>query len=378
MPIIGLVPVMEEQQSPQSRRHRHFSEISSSSSLTPPFKHLGLSCSPPTMSEAVAVQDPPLDLTPDEANRIIHSHRKVRYGTACWPCRQRKVKCDNKQPCENCVKRDHANLCSYNPKQNPSKSKDPPGSVAGVKRARSPASDESVKKEEDRWPRTTGKTPMISRFFGLPSKLATMFHYFDAHFMWRKISYCKALLGSPAENYEEDPNESRYLGQNSIAAFLSEEAQAGESLSDDEQDVIRKDIMPILGLQISSASYPFMSREHMDKIRLEIAAALPSDRDVLKTFQIYKQIVQPFWGLLVDIEDFESKLCIYLEDRSASSKHPANGGKGVSSAWLGMLFAVLAVANNYSEQAYHKRVAASQTFGVSTIETRIQKILGSD
>ncbi|CZT48803.1 probable ZFR1 regulator of fumonisin biosynthesis [Rhynchosporium secalis] len=317
MPIIGLVPVMEEQQSPQSRRHRHFSEISSSSSLTPPFKHLGLSCSPPTMSEAVAVQDPPLDLTPDEANRIIHSHRKVRYGTACWPCRQRKVKCDNKQPCENCVKRDHANLCSYNPKQNPSKSKDPPGSVAGVKRARSPASDESVKKEEDRWPRTTD---------------------------------------------EEDPNESRYLGQNSIAAFLSEEAQAGESLSDDEQDVIRKDIMPILGLQISSASYPFMSREHMDKIRLEIAAALPSDRDVLKTFQIYKQIVQPFWGLLVDIEDFESKLCIYLEDRSASSKHPANSGKGVSSAWLGMLFAVLAVANNYSEQAYHKRVAASQTF----------------
>lgn len=81
---------------------------------------------------------------------------------------------------------------------------------------------------------------------------------------------------------EEDPNESRYLGQNSIAAFLSEEAQAGESIADGEQDVIRKDIMPILGLQISSASYPFMSREHMDKIRLDIAAALPSDRDVLK------------------------------------------------------------------------------------------------
>jgi Fungal Zn(2)-Cys(6) binuclear cluster domain len=74
-------------------------------------------------------QDPIDSLTPEEANRIIHSHRKVRYGkpgcpakspnfisfphqasqlhaaancykgTACWPCRQRKVKCDNKQPC---------------------------------------------------------------------------------------------------------------------------------------------------------------------------------------------------------------------------------------------------------------------------------------
>lgn len=80
-------------------------------------------------------------------------------------------------------------------------------------------------------------------------------------------------------------------------------------------------------------------------------------------FQIYKQIVQPFWGLLIDIEDFESKLCIYLEDRSASTKHPANGSKGVSSAWLGMLFSVLAVATNYTELSYHKRVATSQAFG---------------
>src|SRR3954464_5073814 len=72
---------------------------------------------------------------------------------------------------------------------------------------------------------------------------------------------------------EEDTNESRYLGQNSIAAFLSEETRAGESNADGEQDVIRKDIMPILGLQISSAPYPFMSKEHMDNIRLEIVAA---------------------------------------------------------------------------------------------------------
>ena len=153
MPILELVRVIEENQPHQYRHHRHFSE--SSTSLTPPFERLGLSYSSSSCTMSEAVQDPPLDLTPDEANRIIHSHRKVRYGTACWPCRQRKVKCDNKQPCENCVKRDHANLCSYNPKQNASKGS--PGSVAGVKRARSPGSEGSLKKEEDRWPRTTGK-----------------------------------------------------------------------------------------------------------------------------------------------------------------------------------------------------------------------------
>jgi len=36
--------------------------------------------------------------------------------------------------------------------------------------------------------------------------------------------------------------------------------------------------------------------------------------------------------------------------------------KGVSSAWLGMLFAVLAVATNYSELSYHNRVATSQAY----------------
>jgi hypothetical protein len=90
----------------------------------------------------------------------------------------------------------------------------------------------------------------------------------------------------------------------------------------------------------------------------------PSKLIVFRTFQIYKQIVQPFWGLLIDVEDFESKLCMYLEDRGARSSLPANGGKGVSSAWLGMLFAVLAVATNYSELSYHKRVATSQAFGM--------------
>ncbi|KAH8595024.1 fungal-specific transcription factor domain-containing protein [Bisporella sp. PMI_857] len=251
-------------------------------------------------------------LTPEEANKIIHSHRKVRYGTACWPCRQRKVKCDNQQPCENCVKRDHASLCSYKPKQNAAKS----STAANLKRPRSPSSDNSPKRDDDRWPRTTD---------------------------------------------DEETNESRYLGQNSIAAFLSEETRAREPSVIGEQDVIRKDIMPILGLQISSAPYPFMSKEHMDKIRNDISVALPSDRDILKTFQIYKQIVQPFWGLLIDVEDFESKLCTYLEDRVSSTKHPSPS-KGVSSAWLGMLFAVLAVATNYSELSYSKRVATSQAY----------------
>jgi len=67
---------------------------------------------------------------------------------------------------ENCVKRDHANLCSYNPKQNGSKSS--ASSIGGTKRARSPESESSLRKEEDRWPRTTGQRPIMSSLSGNP------------------------------------------------------------------------------------------------------------------------------------------------------------------------------------------------------------------
>jgi hypothetical protein len=70
MPIIKVVTLNE---TPNFHQYRFFSEPD----LTPPltrFERLGLNYN---MSEG---QDPIETLTPDEANRIIHSHRKVRYG----------------------------------------------------------------------------------------------------------------------------------------------------------------------------------------------------------------------------------------------------------------------------------------------------------
>jgi hypothetical protein len=75
MPIIKVVSLNE---TPNFHQYRLFSERD----LTPPltkFERLGLNYK---MSEG---QDPIETLTPDEANRIIHSHRKVRYGKQAQP-----------------------------------------------------------------------------------------------------------------------------------------------------------------------------------------------------------------------------------------------------------------------------------------------------
>ena len=83
-------------------------------------------------------------------------------GTACWPCRQRKVKCDNKQPCENCVKRDHAQLCSYKPKRASTGHSGSAASLDGPyprKRAHSPddGDDEAKDQRQGSWPRAIGE-----------------------------------------------------------------------------------------------------------------------------------------------------------------------------------------------------------------------------
>ncbi|TVY25954.1 hypothetical protein LHYA1_G005870 [Lachnellula hyalina] len=172
MPILQAI-IHHESKSSEDAEHSRELRFFSNGELTPPFTPLtSFDCPGTSSTMSEGNQVPPNDsltsLTPDEANKIIHSHRKVRYappseakssrtsaGTACWPCRQRKVKCDNKHPCENCVKRDHASLCSYNPKQNATKQT---ASVAGNKRPRSPGSASSSRKEDDRWPRTTGES----------------------------------------------------------------------------------------------------------------------------------------------------------------------------------------------------------------------------
>lgn len=53
------------------------------------------------------------DLPQDEVDAIIRTKRKAREPKACYPCHARKVKCDRHLPCDGCVKRDHADLCSY-------------------------------------------------------------------------------------------------------------------------------------------------------------------------------------------------------------------------------------------------------------------------
>ncbi|KAK0717502.1 fungal-specific transcription factor domain-containing protein [Lasiosphaeria miniovina] len=259
------------------------------------------------------------DLTPEEANRIIHSHRKVRYGTACWPCRQRKVKCDNRSPCENCTKREHPQLCSYKPNRSTTGSKSGSFGSDQIQIKKRPHSPDDP--DQDR-----------------------------------------ALSSEPRESigaFESEPAEiARYVGQNSIPALLREQTS---SHAPQEANVIRQDMRSLLGLD-TSAPFPLMSSRHMDRLTQDISSELPSDREVMKLFRTYKEIPQPFWGFVVDIDDLESKLMIYLEDRAKNARASTKTPKPVSASWLATLFGVLAVGSQYHDSPYHIRTRDSHKY----------------
>ncbi|KEY72464.1 hypothetical protein S7711_05139 [Stachybotrys chartarum IBT 7711] len=270
----------------------------------------------PDGDERVAVED----LTPEEASRIIHSHRKVRYGTACWPCRQRKVKCDNKQPCENCLKREHPQLCSYKPNRASVAKTNSTDSMHARKRVRSMSdtggADGSLERQGS-WPRTIGSL-----------------------------------------DDSDSVGADRYVGQNSIPALLREQSSANSKTHDVD---IRQDVRSILGLD-TSAPFPLMSSQHLHRMTQDISAELPSDREVMKLFRTYKEIPQPFWGFVVDIDELESQLMVYLEERSRNAKSAVKSSRSVTASWLAILFAVLAVGSQYHESPYHTRTKDSQRY----------------
>lgn len=81
-----------------------------------------------------------------------------------------------------------------------------------------------------------------------------------------------------------------------------------------------------------------------------------------RLFRTYKEIPQPFWGFVIDIDDFESKLMVYLEDRSRNATSNVKSSRRVTASWLAILFAVMAVGSQYHESPYHVRTRDSQKY----------------
>ena len=82
-----------------------------------------------------------------------------------------------------------------------------------------------------------------------------------------------------------------------------------------------------------------------------------------RLFRTYKEVTQPFWGFIIDLEDFESKLMLYLEERAKNAQGGgANSPRPISATWLAILFAIMGIGSQYHDSPYHVRTKNSQKY----------------
>lgn len=85
--------------------------------------------------------------------------------------------------------------------------------------------------------------------------------------------------------------------------------------------------------------------------------------NIVRLFRTYKEIPQVFWGFVIDIDDLESRLMVYLEERAKNARSTVKiARRPVSASWLAILFAVLAVGSQYHDSPYHIRTSSSQKY----------------
>lgn len=65
---------------------------------------------------------------------------------------------------------------------------------------------------------------------------------------------------------------------------------------------------------------------------------------------------------MIDIDDLESRMMVYLEERTRSTSGGPKSSRPVSASWLAILFAVLAVGSQYHDSPYHIRTRDSQRY----------------
>lgn len=256
---------------------------------------------------------PVSDLPRAQVDAIIRGKRKVREPKACYPCHARKVKCDRNLPCDGCVKRDHADLCSY---ERPSKKRSqafhdsPVGASSSTPATEQPAlysydEDPSYEKHEHAPSRANGSS--------IGGRVSIAREEWDnVRNRLREMESTISSLRVGLERAEEAPTttletgsaksgeaSSRskgaspegegihaantlgkgtvHLGSRSVLAYILN----NKSGSDQLQALLEGGILPKLGLDNESATYPFVDLWSTDMSTFDINAvctALPTDQ----------------------------------------------------------------------------------------------------
>lgn len=308
-----------------------------------------------------------VDATPSqfpEMDTILSQNRKPRAKTACLPCRKRKVGCDRLQPCKTCLERRHPEVCIY-------ENADTSSLYTGSSTLSGGADNVSV-------PRGY-LDQLMNRVESLEQSVRDLSS--DIRSIFRE-SHQESFPKSPVvqfshrERVAESEEEHRtreglhtnnpitgqvvHVGGNSVPALLMSLAKqqfAGTALDEgvDWKEMVNGAILPLLGLDNESATYPFVDlwstpEGVLSKIK-RIAEVLPSESDCRTYFSAFVGIAQAVFPGVADIKEFEEELMTFHLRRAQEPLDQAITEQtiyGKPLPWIALLFAVLASGCHFS------------------------------
>ncbi|KAF2083786.1 hypothetical protein K490DRAFT_50828 [Saccharata proteae CBS 121410] len=345
-----------------------------------------------------------------DVDEILRRKRKAREYKACYPCRQRKVKCDQAVPCKTCIAREHPELCTYHP---PAESHPPAkrmnhhgiSHTAGLGEPSNGFStgvnynlNGTVTIGREDWERLCSKLNTVERsLMDLKSTMRNASDSIAPPPPENGHRHSESALSTPAKSSSMDPvsrhvntqgihttndltGHTVHLGGGSVPALVMALGKGESGSAGGVQQLLGRDVLPIFGLDNESATYPFVDLwglPHGSMSRIyELCNALPNDSDCWNLLKYHKETAHVVYPAIADIEKLESELLRFLITRGSAGVNEDGSITGVTEQsifgkdlhWVGLLFAVLASGCQCSALPRKERELTSQVYVCCSFE----------
>ncbi|EHK46070.1 hypothetical protein TRIATDRAFT_40403 [Trichoderma atroviride IMI 206040] len=255
-----------------------------------------------------------------EIDRVLYL-RRISQARSCYPCRQRKVKCDHGQPCRTCQKRGHPEICSYNVGT--------PEKRRGRRAKKAVVDGTTIASQGVSASTSTSPAAARSTATELASTVAAA-----------------ACSRAPQANCYRTMRKEHYQGDSSVLAMLHGSA-------DSPAVEMRRKAGPVLGLHNTLEFYPFMKLKTIQERWAALLKLIPQKQEVLRYFPSHGATIYPLNPVLIDPDDLESAYCDYLSALEAGELKDPNvfSPKWVCKAYISriaLLLAALATSAHYS------------------------------
>ncbi|OQV01633.1 Fungal specific transcription factor domain-containing protein [Cladophialophora immunda] len=311
------------------------------------------------------------DLSREDIDEFLRQRRDNRTPRACYPCHQRKVKCNYVKPCQTCIDRGYPEICIYDaPRAKSVLETTASSSAASTTPA---ASDEAV---------LTQKTALleqtlwrvkedIDRALGAwtPRAESSTAAQLSRQSPSRDATWWTAPAPGPSTRGTGQPV---HLGQNPVQPSLV--ATARPDPAGWAQDISNQEILSIFALENQSVTYPFsalwgLHNEPASRFQ-SLCELLPGDVECRSLFTCYSETAHAVFPAIPDLDQFQNDLTEFLARRSNPQKTPRSetdtnphaelGGRDLH--WLGLLFACLASGCQYSTLPCEERRWKSRVY----------------